>query len=125
MATLKYKDPETGEWTYVSVGGSGGGSSIKKFTATIGTSWTEDTTTGVKSQTIPVTGITSDLWAKLEHDTTTIDGTTDGYTAYVEEDRQFLDLITNGYSETYDGGITFHIFGDANTVEIPVFIICF
>ena len=36
--------------------------------------------------------------------------------------RQYLTCITNGYAETHDGGITFYIFGDANTVSIPIVV---
>lgn len=92
------------------------------YTGTIGTTWTEDEETGVKSQQVAISGITAAQNAKLEHDTTSIDGTSDGYAAYVEEENQFLTCITNGYAETYDGGIVFHIFGDAPTVTIPFWV---
>ena len=95
--------------------------SSKTFTATIGTNWTENDDTGVKSQAIHIEGILAKHTAKVDH-AYTGDGTTDGYAAFVEAENQYLTYITNGYAETYDGGITFYIFGDANTVSIPIVV---
>lgn len=91
-------------------------------TATIGTTWTEDEATGVKSQSVAVEGVTAKDNVQVDHDTTTIDGTSEGYAAFVEEENQFLSCITNGYAVTYNGGITFYIFGDAPTVRIPIIV---
>ena len=96
-------------------------SSVKTFTATIGTTWTENEDTGVKSQSVPITGVLAKHTAKVDH-AYTGDGTSDGYAAFVEAENQYLTYITNGYAETYDGGITFYIFGDANTVSIPIVV---
>ena len=96
-------------------------SSVKTFTATIGTTWTENEDTGVKSQSVPITGVLAKHTAKVDH-AYTGDGTSDGYAAFVEAENQYLNYITNGYAETYDGGITFYIFGDANTVSIPIVV---
>ena len=96
-------------------------SSVKTFTATIGTTWTENKDTGVKSQSVPITGVLAKHTAKVDH-AYTGDGTSDGYAAFVEAENQYLTYITNGYAETYDGGITFYIFGDANTVSIPIVV---
>lgn len=96
-------------------------SSVKTFTATIGTTWTENEDTGVKSQSVPITGVLAKHTAKVDH-TYTGDGTSDGYATFVEAENQYLTYITNGYAETYDGGITFYIFGDANTVSIPIVV---
>jgi len=30
--------------------------------------------------------------------------------------------VTNGYAETVDGGVKFVIFGDPNTVSIPIVV---
>ena len=96
-------------------------SSVKTFTATIGTTWTENEDTGVKSQNVAIPGVLSKHTAKVDHDYTG-DGTSDGYAAFVEAENQYLTYITNGYAETYDGGITFYIFRDANTVSIPIVV---
>ena len=96
-------------------------SSVKTFTATIGTTWTENEDTGVKSQDVSIPGVLAKHTAKVDH-AYTGDGTSDGYAAFVEAENQYLTYITNGYAETYDGGITFYIFGDANTVSIPIVV---
>ena len=96
-------------------------SSVKTCTATIGTTWTENEDTGVKSQNVSIPGVLAKHTAKVDHDYTG-DGTSDGYAAFVEAENQYLTYITNGYAETYDGGITFYIFGDANTVSIPIVV---
>ena len=94
-------------------------SSVKTFVATLTTTWTENEDTGVKSQSVPITGVLAKHTAKVDH-AYTGDGTSDGYAAFVEAENQYLTCITNGYAETYDGGIKFTIFGDANTVAIPI-----
>ena len=91
------------------------------FYATIGTSWTDDTTTGVKSQSIAIDGVLASHAAKVDH-IYTGDGSAESYTTFVEEETQFLNYITNGFAKTYDGGITFYIFDTANTVNIPVIV---
>ena len=96
-------------------------SSVKTFTATIGTTWTENADTGVKSQNVSIPGVLAKHTAKVDH-TYTGDGTSNGYAAFVEAENQYLTYITNGYAETYDGGITFYIFGDAPTVSIPIVV---
>lgn len=96
-------------------------SSVKTFTATIGTTWTENGETGVKSQSIPIAGVLAKHTAKVDH-AYTGSGTSDDYAAFVEAENQYLTYITNGYAETYDGGITFYIFGDAPTVSIPIVV---
>lgn len=94
-------------------------SAVKTYTATIGTTWTENEDTGVKSQNVAIPGVLAKHTAKVDH-AYTGNGTSDGYAAFVEEENQYLTCITNGYAETYDGGITFYIFGDAPTVSIPI-----
>ena len=96
-------------------------SSVKTFTATIGTTWTENEDTGVKSQNVSIPGVLAKHTAKVDH-AYTGSGTSDDYAAFVEAENQYLTYITNGYAETYDGGITFYIFGDANTVSIPIVV---
>ena len=96
-------------------------SSVKTFVATLTTTWTENEDTGVESQSVPITGVLAKHAAKVDH-AYTGDGTSDGYAAFVEAENQYLTYITNGYAETYDGGITFYIFGDANTVSIPIVV---
>ena len=77
--------------------------------------------TGVKSQVIAIAGILAKHTAKVDH-VYTGDGTSDGYAAFVEAENQYLTYITNGYAVTYNGGIVFHIFGDAPTVSIPIVV---
>lgn len=89
------------------------------YTATIGTTWTEDSNTGVKTQSVAIAGVTAQSIAMVDH-VYTGSGTSDDYAAFVEAENQYLNCITNGYAETYDGGIKFTIFGDANTVAIPI-----
>lgn len=94
-------------------------SSVKTYTATIGTTWTEDSNTGVKTQSVAIPGVLASQTATVDH-VYTGSGTSDDYAAFVEAENQYLTYITNGYAETYDGGIKFTIFGDANTVAIPI-----
>ena len=94
-------------------------SSVKTYTATIGTTWTEDSNTGVKTQSVAIAGVKSTNTATVDHVYTGA-GTFDDYATFVEAENQYLTYITNGYAETYDGGIKFTIFGDANTVAIPI-----
>lgn len=94
-------------------------SSVKTYTATIGTTWTENEDTGVKTQSVAIPGVLASQTATVDH-VYTGSGTSDNYAAFVEAENQYLTYITNGYAETYDGGIKFTIFGDANTVAIPI-----
>lgn len=94
-------------------------SSVKTYTATIGTTWVKDENTGVKTQSVAIAGVTAQSIAMVDH-VYTGSGTSDDYAAFVEAENQYLNCITNGYAETYDGGIKFTIFGDANTVAIPI-----
>lgn len=96
-------------------------SSVKTFVSVIGTSWTENEDTGVKSQNVAIEGVTADNTAKVDH-AYTGNGTSQAYAQFVEEENQYLTYITNGYAETYNGGITFYIFGDAPTVAIPIVV---
>lgn len=89
------------------------------YTATIGTTWVEDENTGIKTQSVAIAGVTAQSTAMVDH-VYTGSGTSDDYAAFVEAENQYLTCITNGYAETYDGGIKFTIFGDANTVAIPI-----
>ena len=96
-------------------------SSVKTYTATIGTTWVEDENTGVKTQTVTISGVKASQTAKIDH-AYTGSGTSDDYAAFVEAENQYLTYITNGYAETVVGGIKFTIFGDANTVSIPIVV---
>jgi hypothetical protein len=89
------------------------------YTATIGTTWTEDSNTGVKTQSVAIAGVKATNTATVDHVYTGA-GTSDDYAAFVEAENQYLNCITNGFAETYNGGIKFTIFGDANTVSIPI-----
>lgn len=89
------------------------------YTATIGTTWVEDENTGVKTQSVAIAGVTAQSTAMVDH-VYTGSGTSDDYAAFVEAENQYLNCITNGFAETYNGGIKFTIFGDANTVPIPI-----
>ena len=82
---------------------------------------TENEDTGVKSQNVSIPGVLAKHTATVDHDYTG-DGTSNGYAAFVEAENQYLTYITNGYAKTYDGGITFYIFGDAPTVSIPIVV---
>lgn len=94
-------------------------SSVKTYTATIGTTWVKDENTGVKTQSVSIAGVTAQNTALVDHVYTGA-GTSDDYAAFVEAENQYLNCITNGFAETYNGGIKFTIFGDANTVPIPI-----
>ena len=96
-------------------------SSVKTYTATIGTTWTEDSNTGVKTQNVAIPGVLASHTATVDH-AYTGSGTSDDYAAFVEAENQYLNCITNGFAETYNGGIKFTIFGDANTVSIPIVV---
>lgn len=97
-----------------------GGASV--YEATIGTAWTEDEDTGVKTQTVAIAGVTAANTAKVDHSSASVDGTSEGYTTFVAEENQYLTYITNGFAETVAGGIKFNIFGDPNTVAIPIVV---
>lgn len=94
-------------------------SSVKTYTATIGTTWVEDENTGVKTQSVAIAGVKATNTATVDHVYTGA-GTSDDYAAFVEAENQYLNCITNGFAETVAGGIKFTIFGDANTVAIPI-----
>lgn len=94
---------------------------VKTYTATIGTTWTEDSTTGVKTQNVAIPGVLSTHTATVDH-AYTGSGTSADYAAFVEAENQYLNCITNGYAETYNGGVKFTIFGDTNTVSIPIVV---
>lgn len=96
-------------------------SSVKVFTGTIGTTWTEDSVTGAKTQSVAISGITSEMTAIVDH-VYNGSGTAEDYNTFVEAENQYLNYITNGYAQTYNGGIKFTIFGDANTVTIPIIV---
>lgn len=93
----------------------------KTYTATIGTTWIEDESAGVKTQNVAIAGVTAQNTATVDHAYTGT-GTAEDYDAFVVAENQFLDCITNGYAETYNGGIKFIIFGEANVVEIPIVV---
>lgn len=108
--------------------GAENGSAVNTYTATIGTTWTENEDTGVKTQDVMIyntdgsaADITADNSAKVDH-IYTGDESSDSYATFVEEENQYLNYITNGKAETITGGIRFTIFGDANTVNIPIFV---
>ena len=103
-----------GTWATVNVEGSG----AKVYNAVIGTSWTENSDTGAKIQTVSIDGVLASHTGKLDVVYNGND-TSDSYATFVEAQNQFLEYITNGYAETVNGGVKFTIFGDANTVEIP------
>ena len=92
-------------------------SSVKVFTGTIGTTWTEKDD-GTKTQTVTITGLTATNTAIVDHSQ---DNITD-YDAFVEAENQYLTNITNGFAQTVNNGIKFTIFGDANTVAIPIVV---
>ena len=121
ISTTLQKKADLGEDGKVPESQLPGISAVKTFTATIGTTWTENEDTGVKSQNVAIPGVLAKHTAKVDH-AYTGDGTSDGYVAFVEAENQYLTYITNGYAETYDGGIAFHIFGDAPTVSIPIVV---
>lgn len=91
------------------------------LTGTIGTSWTENEDTGVKTQTVAISGITASHTAKVDNYYNG-DGSSDSYATFVEQQNQYLECITNGFAETVSGGIKFTIFGDAPTVSIPIVV---
>ena len=92
-------------------------SSVKVFTGTIGTTWTEKDD-GTKTQTVTIAGLTASNTAIVDHSQ---DNITD-YDAFVEAENQYLTNITNGFAQTVNNGIKFTIFGDANTVAIPIVV---
>lgn len=92
-------------------------SSVKIYTATIGTTWTENDD-GTKTQTVTVTGVKATDTAIVDHSQ---DNITD-YAAFVAAENEYLTCITNGFAVTVANGITFTIFGDANTVAIPIVV---
>lgn len=108
------------------------GASSKTYTATIGTTWEDELDlmgrpTGAKTQTVLIDGINGDYTAFVDHNPLIQIGR---YNSFVEEENQFLTCITNGFAYTITnangtGGIQFTIFGDANTVSIPIIVTAF
>ena len=96
-----------------------GFTSTKFYDKTLSTNWTEDEETGVKIQRVSVEGFTSANSAKI-YPRYTGDGTNESYATFVEQQNQFFEFITNGYGETFDGYFEIYIFGDPNTVSIPI-----
>ena len=94
-------------------------SSKTAFFGTIGTEWTEDEETGVKSQMVAIEGVQASHTLGVLDVVMTHERTSEGYAAFVEETNQFLAYITNGDAETVDGGVMFYIYGDPNTISIP------
>ena len=86
---------------------------------TIGTSWTTDSTTGAKYQTITVTGATAARDARVGVRFASAK-TAAGFTEYANQRNQFNQYICNGFAETGANTVTFWIFGDANTINIPI-----
>jgi hypothetical protein len=93
----------------------------KSYLGVITTNWTEVSTTGVKYQTVSISEVTQENTAKVDT-VNTHARNSEGYALYVEEQNQFLDYITNGDAETVSGGVKFYIFGEANTVDIPIIV---
>ena len=119
VAESPLKLEQTDGTATLKIEGKVGGSTF--YEATIGTSWTENEDTGVKSQTVAISGVTAANNAHVEPRYTG-DGTSDGYAAFVTQKNQFFTCITNGYAETVADGITFYVFGDVPTVSIPIIV---
>lgn len=124
MKTLKFPNQEEAyeivdAYAREQIAAASGGAKV--YTATIGTSWTEDSDTGVKYQTVSISGVTADHTAKVDAYHAGAN-TSDDYAIFVEQQNQFLEFITNGYAETVSGGIKFYIFGDTNTITIPIIV---
>ena len=68
-------------------------SSVKVYTGTIGTTWTEQND-GTKTQTVTIAGLTAANTAIVDHSQ---DNITD-YTAFVTAENQYLTNITNGFA---------------------------
>ena len=123
MANQSIKDAFQQLWYHTEEKFKEAGGKAKVYAGTIPTTgWTEDENTGVKSLNVSISEITANDTAKVDHSSASINGTSDSYARFVEEENQYLSCITNGYAETYDGGITFHIFGDPPTVAIPIVV---
>ena len=107
-----------GDGTWAEAGGGG-----DTVTTVIGTTWVENEDTGVKSQTISIPACTGsdDEVAKVDVYYNGNDST-DSYATFVEQQNQFLEFITNGYGKTVNGAIVLYIFGEPNTVEIPIVV---
>lgn len=120
MPVFKYRDPQTGEWINVAGGGLPKHEGLS-YSGTISTSWVENSDTGVKTQTVSIPGMLAEYDANLDH-VYTGDDSAESYAEFVEAENQFLTYITNGFAKTVDDGIVFTIFGDANTVEIPIVV---
>lgn len=98
------------------------GPGVHHFFITIPTTgWTENSDTGVKSISVAIDGVTADMNGNASPYYNG-DKSSDSYAAFVEAKNQFLTYITNGDAETYDGGVTFNVYGDVPTVEIPVMV---
>lgn len=108
------------------------GASLKTYMADIGTTWEDELNmmgqpTGAKTQTVLIDGINGDYTAFVDHNPMVQVGS---YDSFVEQENQFLTCITNGFAYTITnvdgtGGIVFTIFGDANTVSIPIIVTAF
>ena len=70
-------------------------SSVKTYTATIGTTWTEDEDTGVKTQTVAINGVTASQTAKVDH-AYTVSGTSVYFASFVEAVNKYLTYLNKG-----------------------------
>ena len=94
---------------------------VKTFRATISTSWTATAAAGVKAQQLAIPGVLASHTATIAHDYTGSYSTA-SFQEYATADNQYVDCIKNGFAKTYNGGITFYIFGATNTVPIPIVV---
>lgn len=83
-------------------------------------SWIEDTTTGIKTQYVKIDRIREKNNVLINHSSENID--TGGYQLFISEEDEYVSYITNGYAKPCDGGINFYIFGEANTIPIPIVV---
>lgn len=91
------------------------------FEATIGTTWIENSANGTKYQDVMISGITADSNVRVSH-VYNGDDSSASYNTFTEQRSQYLTYVMNGVAKTIAGGIRYTIFGDANTVEIPIVV---
>lgn len=98
----------------------GGVADLNVYNAVLGTTWNVELT-GAKTQTVSIEGVSAGDTANVG---AVYNGDRSGasYDAFVEQGNQFRDRIMNGFAETVDGGVKFTIFGDTNTVNIPILV---
>lgn len=117
LVTVVLDIEATEKKAYIQNGASSGSIFFKTIESD---SWEEDEDTGLQKQFVAIDKIHETNNVIVSHSSKSID--TDGYDLFMAEDDEYLNYITNGYARTCNGGINFYVFGEVNTMPIPIVV---